>query len=355
VTGPVRFSSAAPAAAGIPRLFASAGGSVLALFLEGGDLKARLSHVSVFGQPLSGSPAGLEGDDGAVGAFDAEADGMGDFHVVFDQAEAAGGRSVKLRRTLWSVWQAGPVYASPEGSSSTSFDAPRIRVASSGRSLILFRAQNALAVPADRSLMAVAYDPASTPPLFSSWASIDLDGTTPGRQDIADYSLVIAPSSGRGFAFFRQDAESGTPERVRLFARAFDLGNFGSSTPVFAGAILDVGEGSGATQTETPLFDVATGPGGKGFLVHVERVAGSPAGTAHLFARAIDAGAFGLGQVETASRGMNSETGTFSNEGVDAARVLLAARGKAFLLHTVSQTDSAAPTTYRRLFANVVR
>jgi hypothetical protein len=309
----------------------------------------------VFAQSFSGSPVSLEDEDGAVGVFDADADGAGDFHVVFDQAETAGGRSVKLRRTLWSVWQAGPVYASPEGSSSASFDIPRIRVASSGRSMILFRSQDTLAAPTDRSLMAVAYDPGATPPLFSPWISIDLDGTTSGQQPIADYALVIAPSTGRGLAFFRQDVEAGTAERVRLFARAFDLGNFGSSTPVFTGASLDVGEGSGATLTETPSFDVVVGPGGKGFLVHVERVAGTVPGTAHLFSRAIDAGAFSLGQVETASRGMNAETGTFSNEGVDATRVLLAARGKAFLLHAVSQTDSATSTTYRRLFANVVR
>ena len=52
---------------------------------------------------------------------------------------------------------------------------------------------------------------------------------------------------------------------------------------------------------------------------------------------------------------MNVGTGAWTGESVDSTLPLLGADGRAYLLHTVTQTDTGSATAYRRLFANIYR
>jgi hypothetical protein len=354
VTGPTRLSSTGATQVSAAVLEVSNQSRVLVLFREGTDLQARVVSTSSFGLGVSGAPDTVA-TGAPVGAIDTATDGHGNFLVAFESGTTGSGVSILFRRYyhLNAAWEAGPNAASAAGSATMDYVKPVIEAAGNGQALILFQADDG--GTGDLSLLAVTYD-SSQVPSFSTVSPVDTDGLNLNGLDVAKGSIAIEPQTGKGFIVFTQDVDPTATVRNRIFIRGFDLTLIGTANPVYHVAAVDKSVGGATLQTEVTLFENALGPDGRGFLVHAESLPAGPNDTVtHLFAQPYDTGAFTFGTAEVASRSMNIGAGTVSGEGVDGTKILLGPAGEAFLLHTVSQTDTGIPATYRRLFANVYR
>ncbi|GEM_PF-2726083 len=356
VTGPARVSAASASTAGAPSLWASDRGRTLVLFKEGQDLMGQVILNMTFGQALSDPPVSLESAGDPIGAFDADADGQGNFLAVWEEGAVGSGSTVMFRRYLHGAgaWDAGAVSVSAAGTTGLDHHAPRVGAADDGRAVILFT-RTQTGTTDDVSLLAAAFDPGAGHTLKAAeW--VDHDEEISSGLDVGQASLAMDPASGRGFVVFLQDVEIGAPRRDRLFLRGFDLDRTRSGDSVFNPTPGDMSAGGASAQTHVPFFDVAVGPDGKGFLMHGEQIPNGWVDTVtHLFARPFDLAASTFAPTGIASRQMKPGAGTVSGEGVDDGKVLINGEGDAFLLHTVAQTDSSIPRTYRRLFGNVYR
>lgn len=357
VTGPVRLGSPGAFDAGPPRVLASTRNTVLALFSEGDELQARVCTAEQFGTAVTGDPATVDGDGSApAGAFDADVDGFGNYLVACETGTPAAGRTIEVRRYFHDLqqWET-PLAASGQGTGTLDHLDPRVRAEASGRAVLLYRRVDASA-SGDVSLMATTFD-AGAQPIVASPIAVDVDGTTPSGLDVSAGSIALDAGTGRGFIAFTQDADATASVRDRLYVRGFDLARIGTATPVFYVTPVDMTVGGASAQTQAVLFEAGIGEQGRGFLVHGENLPGAAADTlTHLFCRPFDAETFTFGSAQPASRKMNFGDAVLTGEGVDAVKILMSTDApKAILLHTVAQTDTGSSTTYRRLFANVLR